>query len=104
MSMSIIGIAVGVALGVLMLSLYSYIRNPIGNAKALSFAGSVIGGLLVAAGIVGLVDVFIAHMCLLNLLSSIILLGVGLFFIIRAFFLAKIDRTRNVGRSENYSS
>ncbi len=104
MTASIIGIAVGVALGVLMLSLYSYIKNPIGNAKVLSFAGSVIGGLLVAAGIVGLVDVFIAHMCLLSLLSSIILLGVGLFFIIRAFFLAKIDRTRNGSEGKNNNS
>ncbi len=101
MTTSIIGIAVGVALGVLMLSLYSYIRNPVGNAKTLSFAGSIIGGLLLAAGIVGLVDVFVSHMCLLNLISSIILLGVGSFFVIRAFFLAKIDR--NNGRNKRVS-
>ncbi len=95
MPASVIGIAVGVALGVLMLSLYSYVRNPIGNARTLSFAGSIIGGLLFAAGIIGLIDVFLTHMCLLNLTSSIILLGVGLFFIIRAFILARIDQDKS---------
>ena len=98
MTTTVIGLAAGVALGVLMLALYSYIKNPINNAKTLSLAGSIIGGLLLAAGIVGLIDVFITHLCILNLASSIILFGVGLFFVVKAFLLAKIEKKHNGSR------
>ncbi len=98
MTTTVIGLAAGVALGVLMLTLYSYMRNPVNNARTLSLAGSIIGGLLLAAGIVGLIDVFVAHLCVLNLTSSIILLGVGLFFVVKAFFLAKIEKKHNGSR------
>ena len=98
MTTTVIGLAAGVALGVLMLTLYSYMKNPVNNARTLSLAGSIIGGLLLAAGIVGLIDVFVAHLCVLNLTSSIILLGVGLFFVVKAFFLAKIEKKHNGSR------
>ncbi len=89
---TVIGLAAGAALGVLVLILHSYIRSPVSKAKTLSFAGSIIGGLLLAAGIVGLIDALITHLCILNLVSSIILFAVGLFFVVKAFFLAKIER------------